>query len=86
MIPVTLNTAEIEVLFRQDPATQRDGGYQSLLVRLQNNTDRATGALTLTDSDLERIQRYAFDYGNGGWEDRLTGIFQRHLGAQLGRQ
>ncbi len=85
MRQILLNAAEMEVLFRQDPGTQRDGGYQSLLVRLQGNTDRTTGALTLTDNDLERIPRYAFDYGNGGWEGRLKGIFERHLGAQLGR-
>ncbi len=85
MMQVTLNSAEKEVLFRQDPATQRNGGYQSLLVRLQNNTDRTTGALSLTSRDLERIPRYAFDYGNGGWEGRLMSIFRRHLGARLGR-
>jgi hypothetical protein len=85
MRQVTLNGKEIEILFRQDPATRRDGGYQSLLVRLQNNTDRASGALALTSGDLERIPRYAFDYGNGGWEGRLMGIFRRHLGARLGR-
>jgi hypothetical protein len=30
-----------------------------------------TGLLTPTRRDLERIPRYAFDYGNGGWENRL---------------
>jgi hypothetical protein len=82
---VTLNPGEMEVLFRQDPRTKRNGGYQSLLVRLQKNTNQSTGALTLTDSDLERIPRYAFDYGNGGWEARLMSIFRRHLGTRLGR-
>jgi hypothetical protein len=82
---VELNPAEVEVLFRQDPRTERRGGYQSFLVRLQRNTDRATGALTLTDSDLEKIPRYAFDYGNGGWEDRFASVFGRHLGPRLGR-
>lgn len=82
---VTLNATEMKVLFRQDPATRRNGGYQSLLVRLQGNINSATGELALTDSDLERIPRYAFDYGNGGWEGRLMAIFRRHLGPQLGR-
>ena len=85
MMRVTLNAIEMEILFRQDPTTQRNGGYQRLLVRLQKNTHRSTGELALSDSDLERIPRYAFDYGNGGWEGRLTGIFQRHLGDRLGR-
>lgn len=76
----------MEVLFRQDPRTERRGGYQSFLVKLQRKTDRPTVALALTDSDLEKIPRYAFDYGNGGWEDRLRGVFERHLGGRLGRQ
>ena len=42
---VTLNATEIEILLRQDPTTQRNGGYQSLLVRLQKHTDRSTGEL-----------------------------------------
>ena len=82
---VTLSTGEMEVLFRQDPRTERRGGYQSFLVQLQRKTDRATGELRLSASDLERIPRYAFRYGNGGWEDRLRGIFERHLGPGLGR-
>jgi hypothetical protein len=83
---VALNTAELEILFRQDPRTERRGGYQSFLVQLQRKTERGTGALRLSASDLERIPRYAFDYGNGGWEGRLRGIFERHLGSQLGRE
>ncbi|MCA8949121.1 MAG: aspartyl-tRNA synthetase [Planctomycetes bacterium] len=82
---VVLSPDEILILDRQDPETKKDGGYQSLLVRLQERVDRATGALALTDEDLERIPRYAFDYKNGGWEDRLRGIFRRHLGPRLGR-
>jgi len=39
----------------------------------------------LTDVDLERIPRYAFDYGNGGFEGRLRRIFERHLGPNLNR-
>ncbi|MDR3401984.1 MAG: hypothetical protein P4L99_05745 [Chthoniobacter sp.] len=81
-----LNKAEVHALFIQDPDTKKDGGYQSLLVSLQQKIDRATGQLQLNDSDLRRIPQYAFDYGNGGWEDRLVAIFGRVLGARLGRQ
>ena len=37
----------------------------------------------VTDQELEQIPRYAFDYGQGGWEDRLRAIFSRHLGGSL---
>jgi hypothetical protein len=81
----TLNTEEQEFLFRQNPAARSDGGWQSLLVKLQDQFDAASMEITVDDRDLERIPRYAFDYGNGGWEGRLSGVFGRHLGARLGR-
>ena len=73
---VVLNSREAAVLNQQDPGTGQDGGWQSLLVGLQNKLNRTTGELTLDIEDLERIPRYAFDYGNGGWESRLRGIFE----------
>jgi hypothetical protein len=85
MRTVTLTAAEIAVLDRQDPSTASDGGYQSFLVDLARRVDKATGRLDLYPDDLERIPRYAFDYGQGGWEDRLKSIFGRELGPELGR-
>lgn len=82
---VILAPGEIAELFIQAPHTESDGGYQSLLVGLQRRVDRTTGKLKLTAKDLERIPRYAFNYGNGGWENRLTAIFSRTLGPKLGR-
>ena len=86
MISVKLNPGEIAVLDRQHPSTKKNGGWQNLMVTLQQNLNRPTGVLVLTLENLERIQRYAFNYGNGGWEGRLRGIFQRTLGPSLGRQ
>lgn len=83
MPTIHLNTQEIGALDIQSPATAQDGGYQNFLVSLQNRLDRSNGGLTLTDQDLERIPRYAFSYGNGGWEDRLKAIFGRTLGPKL---
>lgn len=82
---VTLNPEEISILFRQDPRTKGDGGYQGLLVKLQRRIDRVTGVIDLKSDDLEKIPRYAFNYGQGGWENRLVGIFGRVLGSRLGR-
>jgi DNA modification methylase len=82
-VDVTLNHVEIQELLKQDPATEKDGGWQSLIVGLQKRTNKTTGHLTLTASDLEQIRRYAFSYGNGGWESRLVAIFGRSLGAKL---
>ena len=82
---VVLTAAEIVELDKQDPASAGDGGYQGLLVGLQQRIDRTSGRLTLTADDLRRIPMYAFDYGNGGWEDRLVAAFGRVLGPRLGR-
>ena len=83
---VTLNKNEADLLRRQDPSTESEGGFQKLLVTLQFLLDEESGAIELPEILLERIPRYAFDYGNGGWEERLNGIFARTLGPALGRK
>jgi hypothetical protein len=82
---VVLTAPEMAELFLQPASTRGDGGYQGLLVGFQDKIDQTTGRLTLTQNDIERIGRYAFDYGNGGWENRLATIFGRTLGPKLGR-
>lgn len=82
---VQLHASEIAEIDKQDPTTARDGGFQGLMVSLQRKIDRATGRIELTDDDLRRIPVYAFDYKNGGWEDRLIAAFSRTLGPKLGR-
>ena len=54
---VTLNQEEREILNRQDPATESDGGYQRLLVTLQCLLDEATGTL-----EIQTISKHAFMY------------------------
>lgn len=85
MKAVILNRDEQNTLNRQDPATESDGGFQRLMVTLQYSLDEETGVIEIPDTVLERIPRYAFDYGNGGWESRLKEIFSRTLGETLGR-
>lgn len=56
-----------------------DGGFQTLLRRLQVNLDRETGEITLSDADVGRIKRYIVGYGQGGFQDRLARAFRRVL-------
>ena len=84
-VDVTLNRHEVQELLKQAPATEKDGGWQGLMVGLQKRTNKTTGHLTLLAADIEQIRRYAFRYGNGGWENRLIAIFGRHLGPSCGR-
>jgi site-specific DNA-methyltransferase (adenine-specific) len=80
---VTLNRDEIQELLKQDPATEKDGGWQGLLVGFQKRLNKTTGHLTVTTGDLEQIQRYAFHYTRGGWQNRLLAVFGRTLGPKL---
>lgn len=83
-VDITLSDTEADELLKQDPSKAKDGGYQAFLVKLQNKLNKTTRRLHLDKDDLEKIPRYAFEYGNGGWENSLKAIFQRHLGPKLG--
>lgn len=76
MKSVTLNVAEISRLMQP---TVGQGGFQRLLQYLQGKLDQKTGQIDLTDEDRGKICRYAYDYGNGGWETQLKSIFGPHL-------
>jgi hypothetical protein len=80
---VVLTGPEMSEIFKQDPRTAKDGGFQGLLVGFQRRLDRATGRLPLTARDARRIRSYAFKYGNGSWENRLRRAFGRVLGSDL---
>jgi site-specific DNA-methyltransferase (adenine-specific) len=82
-IDIALNAGEVMDFLKQDPRTEKDGGWQSLLLGLQKRLNKTTGHLTLTSADLEQIQRYAFHCTRGGWQNRLRGIFGRSLGPGL---
>jgi hypothetical protein len=79
---VVLNRDEIQSLLKQNPATEKAGGWQGLLVGLQKRLNKTTGHLTITAADLEQIQRYA-GYTTGGFQGRLLAIFARTLGPEL---
>lgn len=78
-----LNQAELSHLRAQDPSSRSKGGFQGLLVALQDQTDFNSGRIFLTPKQTEKIQRYAFKYGHGGWEKLLASIFSRTLGKRL---
>lgn len=83
---IILTQDEMKLLLLQDPSTRQDGGFQNLLISLQERLNKTTGELTLEGSDLERIPKYAFTHPQNGWKDRLQGIFGRVLGSKLGQE
>ncbi len=80
-----LDEVERAELFRQDRASRNQGGFQNLMLRLQDCYRPGTQEIRLSEEDIADIQRHAFDYEQGGWEERLLKIFGRHLGPTLGR-
>jgi hypothetical protein len=78
-----LNPQEQDCLLKPQKG---QGGFQTFMRRLQRVYRRGTQELPITDDDMDQMQRYAFDYEQGGWEDDLVTIFSRHLGPKLGRE
>lgn len=70
-IVVRLEPEQMEFLQRP---LRGQGGYQTLLARLQDNMDG--DRLRLTRTDCERVVRYGTRYGQGGFQTRLQSIVQ----------
>jgi len=50
-----------------------DGGWQNLVRKLKSNLTQEN-KITLTPKDIERILRYNYLYGQGGFQNQLDGI------------
>lgn len=82
LIYLDLNDAELAEVMRP---VRGQGGIQDFMRHLQSRVNNATKAIQLDPDDLEKIPHHAFDYGGGGFEDRLKAAFSRELGPNLGR-
>ncbi len=67
-LPIVIDLPPDELEYLRRPVAGQ-GGFQSLLRRLQNQI--AVNQLVLSHSDAERLLRYATQYGPGGFQDRL---------------
>ncbi len=52
-----------------------NGGFQTLMNTLQDKLDPTNNELNLDKDLIKKILRYAYDYKNGGWQQRLENIF-----------
>lgn len=52
------------------------GGFQTLLRRVQKNID-ANNVLEVSQADLEKIVKYFFSYGQGGFQERAKPLAKR---------
>ena len=81
---IRLTLGESDMLRQQDPKTATRGGFQAFLVELGRRISDPSNEIELDDRDLERINRYATQYGGGGYETRMFKIFGRTLGENFG--
>ncbi len=81
-LDIELDQPEIHELLQQGPATEKDGGWQGMLVGFQKRLNKTTGHLMLTSCDLGQIRKYS-QYNKEGFQDRLRKMFERTLGANL---
>jgi hypothetical protein len=82
---VKLTVNEIKSLTDSTRSLRGRGGFQNLLLHLWYRLDESTGEVELPYLLLERIHRYAFQYGKAHWRKTLRKIFRRTLGANLDR-
>lgn len=52
------------------------GGHQSLLEKLRSQYDPETRILIYSDEDRGKMNRYANDYENGGYQNRFKAILK----------
>jgi len=65
-----LEAAELELLGR---TLEGDGGHQRLLRDIINRLGKH-GELRLEDEELQKVARYAYRYGGGGYQDRFKAV------------
>lgn len=70
-----LDNNQKKALYQVDPNSRRNGGFQSLLVSLQEKYNPHASIIDLNAQEIERIKRYSKKYRNGGWQNTLKAIF-----------
>lgn len=54
---------------RYSKPVRGQGGFQTLLRRIAKNIS-LDGILDISESDMEKLIRYSFQYGQGGFQER----------------
>lgn len=76
---VKLSKRELNELNKVDPAEYGRGGFQRLLVRLQQRVNPRTKLLELKGDDIDFIFRYGNRPDRGGFQSRIRKIFEKHF-------
>lgn len=71
---IRLSPSELGSLLR---TVVGNGGFQTLLRKLQTQVDPRTRILRITLDDHEKMTRYKEEYGPGGFQDRIPERYWR---------
>jgi len=82
VLQIKLSEKAVRKLLAQDPRTEGKGGFQKLIIGMQRQLDSQTGLLRVSNSQVEKIERYRKAYGRGGWQDILEEVLKQAEKAQ----
>ena len=63
-----LSIEQINDLLKEQKGT---GGFQSLMNMIKNKI----ATIEFSDDEMNRLNKYANNYGQGGWQDKLKSLF-----------
>lgn len=75
-------TPEEWAILSRPIVAKKDGGAQSLLRRLVANMDDDAHAASIEDSDLQRLYKLAYSYGDGGYQEMAKAILRAAFRAK----
>ena len=76
---VKLSQSEFTELMKFDPASEKKGGFQRVLIGMQYRINRKTRALELSPHDVDVILKHGRQPKKGGWQASINKIFGRHF-------
>ena len=76
---VKLSQSEFTELMKFDPASEKKGGFQRVLIGMQYRINRKTRELELSPHDVDVILKHGRQPKKGGWQASINKIFGRHF-------
>ena len=76
---VKLSQSEFMELMKFDPASEKKGGFQRVLIGMQYRINRKTRELELSPSNVDVILKHGRRPKKGGWQASIKKIFGRHF-------
>ena len=82
---VKLSQSEFMELMKFDPASEKKGGFQRVLIGMQYRINRTTRELELSPRDVDVILKHGRQPKKGGWQASIKKIFGRHFDLDIHR-